>query len=110
MKSIVKSTTDVSLNIIQLITEDYLVLVLPQHMEVAISNKLKRFCIRYLHCYYGIGTYNVVRIVDTESSVLKSKPDILVDITQVHEEHLHHQTRFEQTNTLLADLLETNMW
>jgi hypothetical protein len=42
---------------------------------------------------------------------LKSKTDLLVDVSQLHEAHLHHlEDKTDATNKLLADMLEANIW
>jgi hypothetical protein len=37
--------------------------------------------------------------------------DLLVDVSHLHEAHLHHlEEKTDATNKLLADLLESNVW
>jgi hypothetical protein len=44
-------------------------------------------------------------------SALKSKTDLLVDVSHLHEAHLHHlEEKTNATNKLLADMLEANVW
>jgi hypothetical protein len=59
-----------------------------------------------------MSSFNAYRITElnSEISALKSKADLLVDISHVHEAHLHHlEEKTDATNKLLADLLESNI-
>ncbi len=61
----------------------------------------------------AMSTFNTVRITQLNSqiSTLKEKTDLILDVVHLHEKHLHHlEEKFEQTNKLLADLLELNIW
>jgi hypothetical protein len=54
---------------------------------------------------YGITELN------SEISALKSKTDLLVDVSHLHKAHLHHlEEKTDATNKLLPDLLESNVW
>ncbi len=58
-------------------------------------------------------TFNTIRItqLNEEISTLKEKTDLVLDVVHLHEKHLHHvEEKLEQTNKLLADLLEANVW
>jgi hypothetical protein len=60
-----------------------------------------------------MSSFNAYRITElnSEISALKSKTDLLVDISHVHEAHLHHlEEKTDATNKLLVDLLESNIW
>jgi hypothetical protein len=49
--------------------------------------------------------------LNSEILVLKSKTDLLVDVSHLHESHLHHmKEKTDATNKLLVDLLESNIW
>jgi hypothetical protein len=73
-------------------------------------------------CFIAIGitiaamamsTFNTVRItqLDAEIHTLKEKTDLMLDVVHLHKKHLHHlDEKLEQTNKLLADLLESNIW
>jgi len=58
-------------------------------------------------------TFNTVRIMQLNDKINtpKEKTDLILDVVQLHEKHLHHmEEKLEQTNKLLADLLEANIW
>ena len=60
-----------------------------------------------------LSSYNAYRITElnNEISALKSRTDLLVDVSHLHEDHLHHlEDKTDATNKLLADLLESNVW
>ncbi len=61
----------------------------------------------------ALSSFNAYRITElnNEISALKSKTDLLVDISHLHKAHLHHlEEKTDATNKLLADLLESNVW
>jgi hypothetical protein len=61
----------------------------------------------------AMSSFNAYRItkLNSEISALKSKTDLLVDVSHLHEAHLHHlEQKTDATNILLADLLESNIW
>jgi predicted nuclease with TOPRIM domain len=61
----------------------------------------------------AMSTFNTVRItqLNKEISTLKEKTDLILDVVHLHEKHLHHvEEKLEQTNKLLPDLLEANVW
>jgi hypothetical protein len=61
----------------------------------------------------AMSSFNAYRITElnSEISALKSKMDLLVDISHLHEAHLHHlEEKTDAKNKLLADLLESNVW
>jgi hypothetical protein len=60
-----------------------------------------------------MSTFNTVRItqLDAKITTLKAKTDLMLDVVHLHETHLHHlDEKLEQTQALLADLLESNIW
>jgi SHS2 domain-containing protein len=60
----------------------------------------------------ALSAFNAYRItgLNNEISALKSKTDLLVDISHLHEAHLHHlEEKTDATNKLLANLLESNV-
>ncbi len=47
----------------------------------------------------------------SEISALKSKTDLLVDVSHLHKAQIHHlEEKTDATNKLLPDLLESNVW
>ncbi len=53
-----------------------------------------------------MSTFNTIKITG-----LKAKMDKMLDVLHLHEKHLHHlDKKMEQTQTLLAHLLEANIW
>jgi hypothetical protein len=61
----------------------------------------------------AMSSFNAYRIteINLEILVLKSKTDLLVNVSHLHEAHLHHlEEKTDATNKLLADLLESNVW
>jgi hypothetical protein len=60
----------------------------------------------------AMSTFNTVRITQlNEINTLKEKTDLILDVVHLHERHLHHlEEKLDQTNKLLADLLESNIW
>jgi hypothetical protein len=60
-----------------------------------------------------MSTFNTVRFtqLNEEISTLKEKTDLILDVVHLHEKHLHHvEEKLEETNKLLADILEDNVW
>jgi len=57
----------------------------------------------------ALSSFNAYQItkLNNEISALKSKTDLLVDISHLH---LHLEEKTDATNKLLADLLESNVW
>jgi hypothetical protein len=54
--------------------------------------------------------YHITQL-NSEISALKSKADLLVDISHLYEAHLHHlEEKTDATNKLLVDMLEANVW
>jgi ethanolamine utilization protein EutA (predicted chaperonin) len=44
-------------------------------------------------------------------TALKEKTDLILNVVHLHEKNLHHlEEKLDQTNKLLADLLESNIW
>ncbi len=115
-KTIAKTTTDVSLITISASIEDFqdVIKALPQTTEVDMLIRPKRFvAIGIAIAAMALSSFNAYRITElnNEISALKSKMDLLVDISHLHEAHLHHlEEKTNATNKLLADLLESNVW
>jgi len=115
-KSITKSVTDVSLSIIEGSLEEFrdIIKALPQKTEISTPGRPKRFiAIGISIAAMAMSTFNTVRItqLNEEISTLKEKTDLILDVVHLHEKHLHHiEEKLEQTNKLLADLLEANVW
>jgi hypothetical protein len=60
----------------------------------------------------AMSSFNTVWItqLNKEISTLKEKTEHILDVVHLHEKHLHHvEEKLEQTNKLLADLLEANI-
>ena len=58
----------------------------------------------------SINAYRITKL-NSEISALKSKTDLLFDFSHLHKAHLHHlEEKTNQTNKLLTDLLESNVW
>ncbi len=115
-KTIAKTTTDVSLMTISASIEDFqdVIKALPQTTEIDLPGRPKRFiALGIAIAAAALSSYNAYRITElnNEISALKSKTDLLVDISHLHEDHLHHlEDKTDATNKLLADLLESNVW
>ena len=115
-KSITKSVTDVSLSIIKGSLEEFrdIIKALPQKTEISTPGRPKRFiAIGISIAAMAMSTFNTVRItqLNEEISTLKEKTDLILDVVHLHEKHLHHiEEKLEQTNKLLADLLDANVW
>jgi hypothetical protein len=115
-KTIAKTTTDVSLITISASIEDFqdVIKALPQTTEVDMPRWPKRFtALGIAITAKALSSFNAYRITElnNEISALKSKTDLLVDISHLHEAHLHHlEEKTNATNKLLADLLESNVW
>ncbi len=61
----------------------------------------------------AMSTFNMVRItqLNEEINTLKEMTNLILDVFHLHERHLHHlEEKLDQTNKLLADLLESNIW
>jgi hypothetical protein len=115
-KSITKSATDVSLAIIEGYLEDFCVIIkaLPQKSEISMPGRPKQFIeIGISIAAMVMSTFNTVQItqLNEEINTLKEKMDLILDVVHIHERHLHHlEEKMDQTNKLLADLLESNIW
>jgi len=115
-KSITKSVTDVSLSIIEGSLEEFrdIIKALPQKTEISTPGRPKCFiAIGISIAAMAMSTFNTVRItqLNEEISTLKEKTDLILDVVHLHEKHLHHiEEKLEQTNKLLADLLDANVW
>jgi len=52
-----------------------------------------------------------LKSLDSEISVLKSKTHLLVEVSHLHEAHLHHlEEMTDTTNKLLGDIMENYVW
>jgi len=115
-KSITISITDISLAIIEGSLEDFRDIIkgLPRKMEISTPGRPKRFiAIGISIAAIAMSTFNMVRItqLNEEIGTLKEKMDLILDVVHLHEKHLHHlEEKLDQTNKLLADLLEANVW
>ena len=115
-KTIAKTTTDVSLMTISASIEDFqdVIKALPQTTEIDLPGRPKRFiALGIAIAAATLSSYNAYRITElnNEISALKSRTDLLVDVSHLHEAHLHHlEDKTDATNKLLADLLESNVW
>jgi hypothetical protein len=115
-KTIAKTTTDSSLITIAASIEDFqdIIKALTQTTEVDMPGWPKRFmAISIAIAAMALSSFNAYRITELniEISALKSKTDLLVDVSHLHEAHLHHlEEKTDATNKLLADLLESNIW
>jgi hypothetical protein len=115
-KTIAKTTTDVSLLTISASIEDFqdIIKALPQTTEIDLPGRPKQFiALGIAIAAASLSSYNAYRITElnNEISALKSKTDLLLDISHLHEAHLHHlEDKTDATNKLLADLLESNIW
>jgi hypothetical protein len=115
-KTIAKTTTDVSLLTIAESIEDFqdIIKALPQTTEIELPGRPKRFvALGIAIAAAALSSYNAYRITElnNEISALKTKTDLLVDVSHLHEAHLHHlEDKTDATNKLLADLLESNVW
>jgi len=108
--------TDVSLAIIEGSLEDFrdIIKALHRKMEISMLGRPKQFiAIGVSFAAMAMSTFNTIRIMQLkeEISTLKEKTDLILDVVHLHEKHLHHvEEKLEQTNKLLADLLEANVW
>jgi hypothetical protein len=115
-KTIAKTTTDISLLTISASIVDFqdIIKALPQSTEIAIPGRPKRFvAIGLAIAAMAMSSFNAYRITElnSEVSALKSKTDLLVNVSHLHEAHLHHlEEKTDPANKLLADLLESNVW
>jgi hypothetical protein len=60
----------------------------------------------------ALSSFNAYRITELnlEISAVKSNSNLLVDVSHLHEAHLHHlEEKTDATNKLLADLLQSNV-
>jgi hypothetical protein len=87
---------------------------LPQTTEIDTPGWPKRFvAIGLAIAAMALSSFNAYRITElnSEISALKSKTNLLVDVSHLHKAHLHHlEEKTDATNKLLADLLESNIW
>jgi hypothetical protein len=115
-KTIAKTTTDVSLITISASIEDFqdVIKALPQTTKIDTPGWPKCFVANGLAiAAMALSSFNAYRITELNSEIfaLKSKTDLLVDVSHLHETHLHHlEEKTDTTNKLLADLLESNVW
>jgi hypothetical protein len=61
----------------------------------------------------AMSAFNMVQItqLNEEISTLKEKTDLILDVVHLHEKHLHHlEEKLDQTNKLLANILDANVW
>jgi hypothetical protein len=115
-ETIAKTTTDVSLVTILASIEDFqdMIKALPQTTKIDTPGRPKQFvAIGLAIAAMALSSFNAYRITELnyEISALKWKTDLLVDVSHLHEAHLHHpEEKTDATNKLLANLLESNVW
>ena len=107
-KTIAKTTTDISLVTISTSIEDFqdVIKALPQTTEIETPGRPKLFvAIGLAIAAMALSSFNAYKITElnSEISALKSKTDLLVDVSHLHEAHLHHLgKKTDSTNKLLA--------
>jgi len=94
-KTIAKTTTNVSLLTISASIEDFqdIIKALPQTTKISAPVWPKRFvAIGLAIAAMAMSSFNAYRITElnSEISVLKSKTYLLIDVSHLHEAHLHH--------------------
>jgi hypothetical protein len=115
-KTIAKMTRDVSLITISASIEDFqdVIKALPQTTEIDMPGQPKCFvAIGIAIAAMALSSFNANQITElnNEISALKSKTDLLLDISHLHKAHLHHlEENTDAMNKLLADFLESNIW
>jgi SHS2 domain-containing protein len=110
-KTIPKTTIDVNLLTISASIKDYqdVIKALPQTTEISEPGRLKRFVA--IGLAIAAPSTHTGSQLNSEILSLKLKTDLLIDISHLHEAHLHHlEEKTYTTNKLLADLLESNVW
>jgi hypothetical protein len=96
-KAIAKSITDVSLSTIEGSLEDF------RDILLSLASPSQPWPCPPL-------TLSVTQL-DAEKHSLKEKTDPMLDVVHLHKKHLHHlDKKLKQTSTLLANLLESNIW
>ena len=114
--SITESVTDVCLSIIEGSLEDFhnIIKTLPQNPEISMPRRQKIFIALGISIVaMAMLTFITIRItqLNDEINTLKEKTYIILDMVHLHEKHLHHlEEKLDQTNKLLSDLLEANIW
>jgi hypothetical protein len=115
-RSLIKSVTDVSLAIIEGSLEDFrdIIKVLPHITEISMPGRPKQLiAIGISIAARAMSTFNMVRItqLNEEISTLKEKTDLILDMVHLHKKNLHHlEEKLDQTNKLLANILDPNVW
>jgi hypothetical protein len=112
--SIAMSTTNMGLVTIGAIMEDFIIKALLQSTEILAPSRPKRFMAFGLSIAdMAKSSFNAYWITkhNNKISALISETDLLVDISDLHEVHLHHlEDKTDATNKLLGDILESNIW
>jgi hypothetical protein len=114
-KTIAKTTTDIILITISASIEDFqdAIKSLPQTTEIDTPGRPKRFvAIGLAISVMALSSFKGYRITElnSEISTLKSKTDLQVNVSHLHEDNLHHlDEKTDATNKLVADLLESNV-
>jgi hypothetical protein len=108
-KTIAKTTLDVSLITISASIKDFqdVIKALPQTTEIDMPGQPKRFvAIGIAIAAMALSSFHAYRITElnNEISALKSKTDLLVDVSHLQEAHLHHLE--EKKNKLLAPRIQ----
>jgi hypothetical protein len=109
-KTIAKATTDISLITILPSIDDFqdVIKAVPQTTEIDTPGWPKRFVAIGLAIAMALSSFKTYRITElnSEISALKSKTDLLVDVSHLHKAHLHHlEEKTDAMNKLLAGLL-----
>ncbi len=94
-KTIAKDTTDMSLLTISASIEDFqdVIKALPQTTEIDLPGCPKWFIsLGIAIAAAALSSSNAYRITELKNEIfaLKSKTDLLVDVSHLHEAHLHH--------------------
>jgi len=106
-KTIVKTTTDVILITISASIEDFqdVIKAPPQTTEIETPGRPKCFvAIGLVITAMALSFFNAYRIAElnSEISTLKTKTDLLVDVSHLHEAHLHHlEEKTDTTNKMI---------
>jgi hypothetical protein len=115
-RSIAKSTMDVSLVMIAATIDNFkdIIKALPQTTVITTPGRPKHFITIGLSIIaMAMSSFNAYRIMqlDSEITALKSKTDLLVDVSRLNKAHLNHlEEKTDATNKVLGNALEANIW
>jgi hypothetical protein len=105
----------VSLMTIQASLDDirYIIKACPLLTEFSMPGQPKQFiAIGISITAMSMASFNTYRMMqlDAEITSLKGKTDLRVDVSHLHEAHLHHlEDKTDATNKLLGNVLEANI-